>query len=114
MLMKSIMFAVMLSLSGCAGVKTVQPPPVETIVVKTVKIDRPAPILPKSDVLTLQNVDWMVVNKSNAEAKLSADKGYYVLDTKNYQNLSINLSSLMVIIQQKNAIIDAYEKYVKK
>lgn len=105
--------AIVVSLGACSNKPEPYVEPVKQVVVKEVEVKRPAPIVPKSDNLSLRPLDWKVINKDNASEKLEDGKVYFALDAKGYENLSLNNNDVRTVIQQKNATIKAYENYFK-
>lgn len=83
-------------------------------------IDKPNLILPPAQQLNLKDVEWVIINKENAEevfAQLLEDKKDPVLiglTDEGYEILSLNYSDIMAYIQQQNAIIKAYRNYYEE
>ncbi len=102
-----IAFGFLVSSCGTKN-EIVETKPIE---VRTIEVAKPAPIVPKSDVLILKDVVWVVVDKTTADSKLKDGTAYFALDAEQYGNLAGNLSLLRVIVQQKDAIIRTYESY---
>lgn len=112
--MKTLAFIVMMAiLPSCSllGKEEEQPPVEREVVVRTVEVKRQAPIIPPTDVFVAKDVQWVVFSKENAEERLEDGKAYFALDAANYQSLSENISSARVIIQQKQSVINSYERY---
>lgn len=105
-------FMLSFALVSC-GNKTPEKEERQPLEIKTVQISRPAPIVPKSDVLILKDVKWIVVSKETASEKLKDGLAYFALDAEQYENLSVNNSMIRVVIQQKDAVIRSYESYFK-
>jgi len=95
-------------ISGCstAPVKISQKP-----------IDKPVLVLPESDRLILRNVEWVIVTPENVSDIMSdlrdsnEAEAIFGLKDIGYENLSQNLSDLMLFIQQQRIILSAYERY---
>lgn len=85
--------------------------PVEIIETRTVEVKRLAPIIPKPDLLKMKDVKWIVINKQNANTKLVDGVSYFALDTKNYENNSLNTNSLRMHIQQLKYANETYKKF---
>lgn len=96
-------------ISSCGAKNEVED--VKPVEVRTIEVAKPTPIVPKSDVLILKDVVWVVVDKKTADVKLKDGTAYFALDAEQYGNLAGNLSLLRVIVQQKDAIIRTYESY---
>jgi len=83
-------------------------------------IDKPALVLPPVEQLRLKDVEWIVINKENAEevfAKLIKDKkdpALIALTDDGYEKLSLNMSDIMVLLQQQKEIIAAYQNYYEQ
>ena len=97
-------------LAGCAS----QPQRIE---ISAKPIEKPALILPPAEQLRLNEVQWVIITKENAEevfAQLLKDKKDPMLiglTDEGYEVLSLNYSDIMKYIQQQNAIIKAYRNY---
>jgi uncharacterized protein YjcR len=76
--------------------------------------------LPKVDPLILEQLEWWIVNKDNAEDifKELEKKGYdeviFGVTDKGYEILSVNNAKILSLVQQQRAIIYAYEQYHNK
>lgn len=80
-------------------------------------LDKPNLILPEINTLDLNNVDFIVINRDNAEevfAELERSGKaivVFALDENGYQNLSLNMAQILEVISQQGAVIAAYENY---
>lgn len=97
-------------INGCAS-KLPDP-----ITINAVPLERPVLTLPSSDVLKLKEVKWVIVTPENAESVFAeiGENGnavLFALTDQGYTNISLNLSDIMRLIEQKNAIIAAYRGY---
>ena len=83
-------------------------------------IDKPALVLPPVEQLRLKDVEWIVINKDNAEevfAKLLKDKkdpALIALTDEGYTKLGLNMSDIMTLLQQQKEIIAAYQNYYEE
>jgi hypothetical protein len=83
-------------------------------------IDKPALVLPPVEQLRLKDVEWIVINKENAEevfAKLIKDKkdpALIALTDDGYEKLALNMSDIMMLLQQQKEIIAAYQNYYEQ
>ena len=99
----------MLFLVGCSTTKELN--------ITTKPIEKPALVLPNVDQLNLTEVEWFVINEENVDIiwqRLSDDKKDIVLfglTDDGYEKLSLNMSDIMTLIQQQQAIIGAYKNY---
>lgn len=97
-------------ISGCAS----RPEPIETA---TVEIKRPELVLPEPDQLNLREVNWIVVNRKNADEVLDnvgSNEDFVSvigLTPSDYTRMSLNLNDLRSFIQQQQVIIEAYRQY---
>jgi len=118
MIVKAFLLVSVLSLSACSAFSRAEPvvqaPPEPEVVVRTVEVKRPAPIVPRTDVLVTRDVQWVVLSKETASQRLEDGKSYFALDAQNYQNLSQNIASTRTVIQQKDAVIRTYERYFER
>jgi PBP1b-binding outer membrane lipoprotein LpoB len=102
-----------LFLAGCSTTPRV-------LEVSAVPIDKPQLILPDVDKLELKEIEWIVINEANVQEvwkRISDDKKDVVLfglTDDGYEQLSINLSDIMTLIQQQKAIIVAYRNYYEE
>jgi hypothetical protein len=75
--------------------------------------------LPPVDELRLREVNWIIINKDNLDAKLAEltaggkPLAMFVLTGEGYENLGLNISDIRALVQQQQAIIIAYENYYK-
>jgi hypothetical protein len=75
--------------------------------------------LPPVDELRLREVNWIIINKDNLDAKLTEltaggkPLAMFVLTGEGYENLGLNISDIRALVQQQQAIIIAYENYYK-
>jgi hypothetical protein len=99
--------------SSSAPQETIRP--VETVVVRTVEVPRPAPIVPNPDVVEMKPVTWIVITPENVDQKFAelrgSEKVFFAIPASAYEALSLNLADIMKLIQQQNQIIQLYRKY---
>ena len=102
----------LIALPGCSSVKPLE---IKISPVKQVPLS-----LPNVDLLTLDKVEWYVVNKKNAEAvfkeleKKNYDQVIFGLTDKGYENISVNMAKILSLVRQQEAIIGAYKSYHEK
>ena len=100
----------MLILTGCSS--NVKPLEVKVSPVKQVNLQ-----LPDVNKVTLDPIDWYVVNKNNVEdvfkelEKKNYDEVIIGLNDKGYESLSVNMSKILALVKQQELIIGAYKKY---
>ena len=103
----------MLILTGCSS--SVKPIEVKYSPVKQVQLN-----LPKVEELKLDPVDWYVINQGNQEKvfkrleKKNYDPALMGLTDKGYENLSVNLTKILTVMEQQRLTIEAYDKYQKR
>lgn len=114
--------AILLLLSACATTKTPVtqlPPvePVEKVVVKSVPVKTPKPIVPSVDPLNLRPINWVVITPDNAAEQFAKIKSgeavLFAVTAQGYENISLNLSDIRATIAQQQQIIAVYEKAFK-
>lgn len=80
-------------------------------------MDRAKFVTPEIAPVDQLNIEWSIINKENANEKLSAQEKktgsstFFALSAQGYQNLSINVGELRRYIQQQKATIEALKKY---
>ena len=95
-------------------------PQPQVIEVSAKPIDKPELTLPPVDELRLRQVNWVIINKDNLDAKLAEltaggkPLAMFVLTGEGYENLGLNFSDIRALVQQQQAIIIAYENYYKQ
>lgn len=96
-------------LSACAPkVEEIRVP--QSVVVKTVEIEKPKPIIPEPRILQMRDVKWNVITESNVSDKFTTNKVYYSLDGVSYQNMILNLNDMRSYIEGQKLVIDAYKR----
>ena len=102
----------LIALPGCSSVKPLE---IKISPVKQVPLS-----LPNVDLLTLDEIEWYVVNKKNVEAvfkeleKKNYDQVIFGLTDKGYENISVNMAKILSLVRQQEAIIGAYKSYHEK
>lgn len=85
--------------------------------VSITQVDRAPLILPKVDKISPDAVNWYILSDKTAEDRFLEiqEQGYdpviFGVTDEGYKNLSINQKKIMNLIQQQQAVIDAYKKY---
>lgn len=103
-------FMMILSLAACSS-NPVQPP--AKIVTETEYVVPPKPIVIQPDLLSLKDIEFIVVTPENFEkvmADLKNDKVLFALTSKGYEDIASNLSAVRAYIQQQRQVIILYEK----
>jgi hypothetical protein len=101
--------------AGCAGT------PAPTTAVVTV--EKPALMLPNVDKIRLNDVDWNIVTRNAKPGtdghidtvwkKVSGDS-LFAVNSRDYEDLSLNTAQMMKIIIQLQAQVKAYKEYYQK
>lgn len=115
LLKTSILSALLcLSLSACGSTPKVEPP----IIVKTIAISPPAPIVPSVDQLKMRPLVWSVLTPSNSASRFSTMKpgetSFFALDSEGYKSLALNLNDIRSLVRQQQVIIDLYKHSFNK
>ena len=93
---------------------------IKPIDVSVNQVERAPLILPQVDKFAPGDVDWWIISDETAEERFveMQEAGYdpviFGLTDEGYKNLSLNVKNIMKLIQQQQAVIDAYEEYYKK
>ena len=99
-----------LVLTSCSSIPNV-------IDISAAPVDKPKLELPNVDRFTTRPTDWIVITPENAEqvfAQLSIDGKtlvVFAMDENSYQALSLNVTDLLKLVKQQQAVISAYERY---
>ena len=100
---KFLILLLFLLLSGCGGYKIVAPAKVEDAIIL-----HPAP----PDQVVMLDVKWKVMNREKLvewlENNPDREIAWYILDTDNYENLTLNNQELLRYIKQSGEIIIYY------
>ena len=90
---------------------------IKPIDVSITQVKRAPLILPKVDKISPDSVNWYIISDKTAEERFLEiqEQGYdpviFGVTDEGYKNLSINQKKIMTLIQQQQAVIDAYKKY---
>ena len=97
-------------LSSCSTVP-------QTVTYQSEPIDKPILILPDSTVLSLRDIEFIIVTEYNVEAviaelkKTNSNIALFSLTDEGYENLSLNNADVLRLVSQQRAIIAAYKSY---
>lgn len=110
-MMKYVLLASVVFLSACGSKEEIAVEPI--VEVRTIEVQRPAPIVPSVDQLTLRPIDWIIITPENAEEKFAqitnGELVLFAVTSQGYENMSLNLSDIRSMIQQQQRIISIYE-----
>jgi hypothetical protein len=110
----SLILTTSLLISGCGST------PIKKIEVSAEPIEKAPLMLPKTDRLRMREVKWMLITRENYQqvfdelSKNKKDVVLFGLTDDGYEALSLNTSDILRIIEQKNAVIAAYQGYYEK
>lgn len=110
--MSSVLIALTatLVLSSCSSVPQI-------IDIKSEPVEKPKLELPSVDRFVTRPTDWVVITPENAKSvfeKMSQDGKtlvVFAMDEKSYQALSLNVTDLLKLVKQQQAVIAAYDTY---
>lgn len=106
----------MIFLSACSDTTNTEYelPPVE---VRTVEVQKPKPIVPIVDPISLRSINWFIITPDNIDEKFNEIKNgelvFFAVTANGYENLSLNISEIRAVIEQQQKIIAIYEKQYK-
>ncbi len=99
-----------LLVSACSGF-----PQVTTVETRNIQLNRPGPIIPSTDQLTLREVPWMVITQENFNERISTlpegSRVLFAINSDGYRNLFLNLSDVRSLIEQQQRIISSYAEH---
>lgn len=91
--------------------------PEQRIEIKSSPIERPRLILPEISTYRGRPVTWVVITPDNVNEKFAElstknqETVFFAMTSTGYQNISLNITDLMKLVQEQRAIIVAYRKY---
>lgn len=93
-------------LSGCF------PKAPRDVNIRSTPVATPELILPAVDQLRQLKENYIIINKGNATKILTRHNGImWALSEQDYKNMVLNNRNKLKILEQKDAVIDAYKKY---
>ena len=102
---------------GACGTSESAIEPVKPVEVRTLEVQKPAPIVPTVDQLRLRDVKWVIITPENVDEKFKEIKTgevvLFALTTNGYENIALNLSDIRAMIDQQKKIIAIYESQYK-
>jgi len=112
----SILLALMLSmmvLTSCSSVP-------QSIAIKSAPLEKPNLELPSVDRFSQRPLNWIVLTHDNVEDVFEELKNenkqivVFAVDEKGYEALTLNVTDLLKLVKQQNAVITAYKQYYEK
>jgi hypothetical protein len=114
--MKYAALLFVLILAACSSPAEIEQ--VRPVEVRTIEVQRPAPIVPPVDQLRLRSVEWIIITPDNVEESFariqSGELVFFAVTTKGYENIALNLSDIRAMIEQQQRIIAMYQKQFSK
>ena len=108
--MKYLAVLFVITLAACSSPKFEEVRPVE---VRTIEVQRPAPIVPTVDQLRLRSVEWIIITPENADEKFAqiqnGEAVLFALTADGYENIALNLSDIRAMLEQQKRVIAIYE-----
>lgn len=104
--------------SGCSSILKQEEP--QTVTVIEVNSQKPKLNLPPTTPINTLPINWKVITEDNISdvfSQISETNDavvIYGLDQTNYENLSINMASILRLLQEQNSHINAYKNYYEK
>lgn len=108
-----ISLILIIGLSACST----QP---KSVVYTPEPINRPELVLPETQELDLEKVDWILITPENVDEQFELIRKsgkpvvFFALNNDGYQALSLDMANILKLITQQKAIIVAYENYYEK
>ena len=109
--MSNVLIALMavLLLSSCSSIPNV-------IDINAAPVEKQKLELPSVDRFSQRPTDWIVITPENAEQifNVIADGKtlvVFAMEEQSYQALSLNVTDLLKLVKQQQAVIAAYERY---
>lgn len=113
-MMKYFVIGSFLLLAACG---TPDIPEVKPVEVRTLEVQKPAPVVPTVDQLRLREVKWVIITPENVDEKFKEIKTgelvFFALTADGYENIALNLSDVRSMIDQQKKIIGIYESQYK-
>ncbi len=113
--MKAFLLILPILLAACSSPQEIEQ--VKPVEVRTIQIQRPAPVVPAVDQLRLRSISWIVLTPENINEQFAKiQKGELVLfavTAEGYENIALNLSDIRALIEQQKRIIAIYQSQYK-
>lgn len=110
-MIKYILLSSVIFLAACGSSAEIEP--VKPVEVRTLEVEKPAPVVPTVDQLRLREVKWVIITPENAEEKFAEIKRgevvLFALTPEGYENIALNLSDIRALIEQQKKIIAIYK-----
>ncbi len=110
-MIKYVLLSSVIFLVACGSSAEIEP--VKPVEVRTLEVEKPAPVVPTVDQLRLREVKWVIITPENAEEKFAEIKRgevvLFALTPEGYENIALNLSDIRALIEQQKKIIVIYK-----
>jgi hypothetical protein len=110
-MIKYVLLSSVIFLVACGSSAEIEP--VKPVEVRTLEVEKPAPVVPTVDQLRLREVKWVIITPENAEEKFAEIKRgevvLFALTPEGYENIALNLSDIRALIEQQKKIIAIYK-----
>jgi hypothetical protein len=114
-MIKYVLLSSAVFLVACGSSTKIEP--VKPVEVRTIEVQKPAPVVPTVDQLRLREVKWVIITPENVDEKFKEIKTgeavFFALTTDGYENIALNLSDVRALIDQQKKIIAIYESQYK-
>lgn len=114
-MMKYFAICSALFLTACGSSTKIEP--VKPVEIRTVEVQKPAPVVPSVDQLRLREVKWVIITPENVDEKFKeikkGDLVFFALTADGYENIALNLSDVRSLIDQQTKIIAIYKSQYK-
>ena len=106
----AILLIPIIFLSSCSSVP-------KTVTYQSEPIDKPNLILPDATVLSLRDIDFIIVTVDNVDEVISelqksnSNVALFSLTDEGYENLSLNNADILKLVAEQKSIIAAYKSY---
>ena len=114
-MMKYVLLSSTIFLAACGSSSDIEP--VKPVEVRTLEVEKPAPVVPTVDQLRLRDVKWVIITPENIDEKFAEVKSgevvLFALTPDGYENIALNLSDIRAMIEQQKKIIAIYESQYK-
>lgn len=113
-MIKYVLISSIIFLAACGSSDIPEVKPVE---VRTIEVQKPAPVVPTVDQLRLREVEWVIVTPDNIDEKFAEVKNgevvLFAVTADGYENIALNLADIRAMIDQQKKIIAIYESQYK-
>lgn len=108
-----VLMPLIMALSSCSSIP-------QSLNIVSAPAEKPILELPDVDRFNQRPLDWIVVTPENVEKVFEELKNenkqivVFAVDEKGYEALTLNVTDLLKLVKQQNAVITAYKQYYEK